>query len=404
MYIIMIVVSNFSLLMRGLSLPYRINGFDLRCIRTQMRFTATLGTQYHFNHCSRKCVIHDYAPCINTVKRPDHPKANNIMCNQHHTPLEGNMFFKDKGKNEEASRKRRVKMYMLLGLSLLSSKEEGKEEKESELITMIKRGILALKNGELNKAEQLLHIALKTAQEGQNRLAITYIFDLLANLAYQREEYSKAENLFKEVLQRMLADGMPEDDNAVVEISLKLASVYASRKDYEKAVEGFHFCIGTQEAKIKKFGEKDLDEDTLLLWAMSMDWYARFLLSIQKYEMAKIHFIKAYEMSERVNGPGHSQTAVLLNDIGSVCSLQKNYAEAVEYLEKAIDAARISQSADIASFYVNLGAIYLQQEMLSNAERYCKEGLALARKMKNEEAVDEANSCLAEINNIKKKK
>lgn len=196
---------------------------------------------------------------------------------------------------------------------------------------------------------------------------------------------------------------MPEDDNAVVEISLKLASVYASRKDYEKAVEGFHFCIGTQEAKIKKVGEKNLDEDTLLLWAMSMDWYARFLLSIQKYDMAKIHFIKAYEMSERVNGPGHSQTAVLLNDIGSVCSLQKNYAEAVEYLEKAIDAARISQSPDIASFYVNLGAIYLQQELLSNAERCCKEGLLLARKMKNEEAVDEANSCLTEINNLKKK-
>lgn len=60
-------------------------------------------------------------------------------------------------------------------------------------------------NGELNKAEQLLHIALKTAQETQNELAITYIFDLLANLAYQREEYSKAEKLFKEVLQRMFS-------------------------------------------------------------------------------------------------------------------------------------------------------------------------------------------------------
>lgn len=400
----MIVVSNFSLLMRGLSLPYRIKRYNLRHISTQMCFKASLGAQNQFKYCCRKGVIHDYTACINTIKGPDHPKTNNITCNQCHTSLEGNMFFKDKGKNEEARKKRIWKMHMLLGLSLFSSKEEGKEEKESELIIMIKRGILALKNGELNKAEQLLHVALKTAQEGQNRLAVTYIFDLLANLAYQREEYTKAENLFKEVLQRMLADGMPEDDNAVVEISLKLASVYASRKDYEKAVEGFHFCIGTQETKIKKIGEKNLDEDTLLLWAMSMDWYARFLLSIQKYEMAKIHFIKAYEMSERVNGPGHSQTAVLLNDIGSVCSLQKNYAEAVEYLEKAIDAARISQSADIASFYVNLGAIYLQQEILSNAERYCKEGLLLARKMKNEEAVDEANSCLVEINNIRKKK
>ena len=51
----------------------------------------------------------------------------------------------------------------------------------------------------------MLHVALKTAQEAQNGQAVTYIFDLLANLAYQREEYSKAEKLFKDVLKRMFA-------------------------------------------------------------------------------------------------------------------------------------------------------------------------------------------------------
>lgn len=282
--------------------------------------------------------------------------------------------------------------------------EEEEEKRESQLITMIKLGILALQRGQLNKAEQLLHVALKAAQEAQNTQAVTYIFDLLANLAYQREEYTKAEKLFKDVLQRMFSDGMPEDDNAVVEISLKLASVYASRGDYEKAVEGFHFCLGTQEEKIKKHGENNVDEDTLLLWSMSMDWYARFLLNLQKYDLAKKHFIKAYEMSERVQGLGHPQTAVLLNDIGSVCSLQKNYTEAISYLEKAIDAARESQSQDIGSFYVNLGAVYLQQGMLLEAERFCKEGLLLARKMKNNEAVDEAKNCLQEIYLIKGEK
>lgn len=141
----MIVVSNFSLLMRGLSLPYRIKRYNLRHISTQMCFKATLGAQNQFKYCCRKGVIHDYTACINTIKGPDHPKTNNITCNQCHTSLEGNMFFKDKGKNEEARKKRIWKMHMLLGLSLFSSKEEGKEEKESELIIMIKRGILALK-------------------------------------------------------------------------------------------------------------------------------------------------------------------------------------------------------------------------------------------------------------------
>ncbi|KAK4294335.1 hypothetical protein Pmani_033035 [Petrolisthes manimaculis] len=291
----------------------------------------------------------------------------------------------------------------LLALSIFGIKSEGETTKaESELVIMIKRGILALKNEELNKAEQLLHVALRTAQESSNEQAVTYIFDLLANLAYKREEYSKAEKLFKDVLRRLLSGGMATDDNAVVEISLKLASVYASMQDYEKAVQGFHFCIGTQEEKIQKHGEKNVDEDTLLLWAMSMDWYARFLLNIHKYDLAKQHFIKAYEMSARVNGPEHEQTAVLLNDIGSVCSLQKSYAEAVQYFEKAIEAAKKSESEDIGSFYVNLGTVYMQQSLLLEAERCCQEGLLLSKKLRNQEGKEEAQICLAEIKKMKK--
>lgn len=194
--------------------------------------------------------------------------------------------------------------------------------------------------------------------------------------------------------------GMAEDDNAVVEISLKLASVYASEGDFEKAVQGFQFCIATQEEKISKHGEANLDEDTLLLWAMSMDWYARFLLNLHKFELAKQHFLKAYEMSVRVNGPSHSQTAVLLNDIGSVCSLQKNYTEAVDYLEKAIAAAREAESPEIGSFYVNLGTVYLQQGLLGEARRCCQEGLVLSRKLKNKDAVEEAEICLTEIEKV----
>lgn len=64
---------------------------------------------------------------------------------------------------------------------------------------------MSLQGGELNKAEQLLHVALKMAQETKNEQAVTYIFDLLANLAYQREEYPKAQRLFKDVLQRLLS-------------------------------------------------------------------------------------------------------------------------------------------------------------------------------------------------------
>lgn len=307
------------------------------------------------------------------------------------------------------SRKRRNGMLnvpsALLALSFFGVKtEEEKEEKESDLINMMKYGILAIRKGELSKAEQLLHVALKTAQEGQNTQAVTYIYDLLANVAFQRDEYKKAENLFKHVMQRLISGGMSEDDNALVEISLKLASVYASMGDYEKAVSGFHFCIGTQEDKIKKLGEQNLDEDTLLLWAMSMDWFARFLININKLSEAKKHFIRAHEVCERVNGPTHEQTGVLLNDIGSVLFLEGNHDEAIEYFHKAIEVARASGSTEIGSFYVNLASVYLQKNNLEEAERCCREALYLSEKFKNNDSLQEAQNCMTEILNVKKEK
>lgn len=91
----------------------------------------------------------------------------------------------------------------------------------------------------------MLHIALKTAQEGQNRLAVTYIFDLLANLAYQREEYTKAENLFKEVLQRMLAGNYNGFDMLVMSSDewLRVANCCATKGSNEENLHNnlFHF-------------------------------------------------------------------------------------------------------------------------------------------------------------------
>lgn len=88
-----------------------------------------------------------------------------------------------------------------------------------------------LQKGEFKKAEQMLHIALKLAQEQQNYDGVTYIYDLLANLAYEQGEYGKAEKLFLSVMQRLLSVGVPKTDNKVIHISLKLSNIYKIQKD-----------------------------------------------------------------------------------------------------------------------------------------------------------------------------
>ena len=61
----------------------------------------------------------------------------------------------------------------------------------------------------------------------------------------------KAENLYKTVIQRVINKGINEDDNSIIEMSLKLAKIYGKWRDHEKAKAGFDFCIKAQETKMK---------------------------------------------------------------------------------------------------------------------------------------------------------
>ena len=64
--------------------------------------------------------------------------------------------------------------------------------------------------GDLVKADKMLHIALKQAQDIGHEEAVTHIFVLMANLAKDRELFGQAERLFTTVLQRLLSAGEPQ--------------------------------------------------------------------------------------------------------------------------------------------------------------------------------------------------
>lgn len=101
-----------------------------------------------------------------------------------------------------------------IALSILTwlgfTKED--EKKESELIMTLKRAVLCTQREQYEKAEQMLHLALRIAQQQQNRQGILYCYDLMANLAFETVELGKAEKLFVAVLQMLLSQGTPEDD------------------------------------------------------------------------------------------------------------------------------------------------------------------------------------------------
>ncbi|XP_055948964.1 tetratricopeptide repeat protein 19, mitochondrial-like [Argiope bruennichi] len=305
--------------------------------------------------------------------------------------------------SENRSFSSKHKNFMLAGiLTWLGLKKEAEEE--DPMISVMKLGILNLQKKEYDTAENILHLALKLAQERQDMQAQRYIFDVLANVAFEKGDYPKAEKLFIQVTKELLASGTPFDDNAIVEISLKLASIYSHREEREKAEKGFQFCINTQQNKLDAMNLNnvndlsDHEKDTVLLWAMCVDWYARYLLASGMLKEAKENFQKALDISERINGISHPQTLVLLNDIGSVHSLLNEYDLAVENFKKAIKRSNESESPDLPAFYCNLGATYLQCGNIEKGEEACKTALKLARKMNHAVAEEDAAECLKELN------
>ncbi|KAM7305546.1 tetratricopeptide repeat protein 19, mitochondrial [Ixodes scapularis] len=281
----------------------------------------------------------------------------------------------------------------------------GDSKEEDTLIVTIKMGILNLQQQDYKKAESILHVALKMAQERMDPQAETYIFDILANVAYEKGEYLKAEKLFVDVMQRAISSGTPRDDNSIVEMSLKLAQIYSQTNDIEKAEQGFQFCIDTQQKKLEGIDYADsavklteAETNNLVLWAMSMEGYGRYLLEQTRFQKARECFEQALKVSEKVNGPSHEVTLALLNDIGAVATLLQDYNTAIALLRETIARAQSVQSPELAAFYCNLGGVFMEQgQDLEEAKRACTKASKLAKSTNHREAAARSQECLEEL-------
>nr|XP_055161341.1 tetratricopeptide repeat protein 19, mitochondrial isoform X2 [Nyctereutes procyonoides] len=246
--------------------------------------------------------------------------------------------------------------------------EGAADEAEAEIIQLLKRAKLSIMKDEPEEAELILHDALRLAYQSDNRKAITYTYDLMANLAFIRGQLENAEKLFKATMSYLLGGGMQQEDNAIIEISLKLASIYAAQNRQEFALAGYEFCISTLEEKIER--EKELAEDILsveekasthLLLGMCLDTYARYLLFSKQPSQAQRMYEKALRISEEMLGERHPQTIVLMSDLATTLDAQGRFDEACVYVQKASDLARQIEHPELHMLLSNLAAILMHR-------------------------------------------
>ncbi|NXT27675.1 TTC19 protein, partial [Syrrhaptes paradoxus] len=273
---------------------------------------------------------------------------------------------------------------------------DAEEDGEDAIILLLKRAKLSVMKGELREADEILHQAL--------RLVEIFCFKCHHPTISSSKFSFQAEKLYKASMSYLLAGDTKEDDNAILEMSLKLASIYAAQKQHKLALAGYEFCILTLEEKIAK--QKDLPEDVLsaeekantrLLLGMSLDSYARYLQNINQLPVAQKMYEKALQISNDVQGETHPQTVVLMNDLATVLDAQGYYDEAYTYVKKAAEVAKETQHPEEHMVLNNLAAILMHKEDFLQAKQVYKEALKQAQEKGDVASVQHIQEELAEL-------
>ncbi|XP_067834023.1 tetratricopeptide repeat protein 19, mitochondrial [Heptranchias perlo] len=292
----------------------------------------------------------------------------------------------------------------LAATRLFEHDEKERQKTEDRIILLIKQAKLSAMKGNLEDADRMLHQALHLAQQSHNNQAITYTYIQMANLAFLRGDLLNAEKLFKAAMSSLLGSGMQQDDNAVIEMSLKLCSIYASTEQHHLAIEGYKWCIETLEEKVQRqqaVPEESLSaeqkDNTRLLLGMSLDSCARYMMGRKQLELAESLYEKALAISRQVQGESHPQTVVLMNDLATVLDMKGHHDQAYEYVTRASKLARETGHPDQYVILSNLAGILMHRGNYSEAKQVYEEALKQAESKADKAVIERIREGMEEL-------
>eukprot|EP00062_Callorhinchus_milii_P024822 gi/632985143/ref/XP_007909512.1/ PREDICTED: tetratricopeptide repeat protein 19, mitochondrial isoform X1 [Callorhinchus milii] len=275
------------------------------------------------------------------------------------------------------------------------------ENPEDRIVFLIKKAKLSTMKGDVAEADLFLHQALHLAQEAHNTQAISYIYIQMANLSYIRGNLQNAEKLFKAAMTSLVGSGSQLDDNALVEMSLKLASIYATQKQHELATQGYRWCIDTLEEKLHKQASEPLPAevvvDTQLLLGLCLDSFARYLIDKQQLKLAQSMYERALAISQAVQGERHPQTVLLMNDLAAVLDMTGQQELAFQCVSTALQLARETEHPHEHILLNNLAGILLHRGDYTGAKRVYGQALRQAEEKQDKEAIQHIHEGLAEL-------
>jgi tetratricopeptide (TPR) repeat protein len=252
-----------------------------------------------------------------------------------------------------SSKKTQIKGAQAAGLFALLQQAKGSND-EPPIVSDVKRGLLAQSRLEYQKAEQFFHNAIKLYDEqdpkDKNEIHRINIYLYLANLYYEKKEFKKSFRLYQECMRELISNhSFENNDEAIVEISLKMSNVFAVIDDEHDAKIGYEFCVQSIISRIKQY-ELKLDPtsdntaineklfNAKMLFIVVLQTYGRYLCTLKEFKHAVDLLEQAKILAEQIlTDKKNDQVGVLHNDLALAYYGLNDFENAIGLLRTGIE-------------------------------------------------------------------
>jgi tetratricopeptide (TPR) repeat protein len=222
----------------------------------------------------------------------------------------------------------------------------------------------------IKNLEELLAEYRSLPQEKRDLEAEYHLKDRLADIYDKTANYSKAEQLLKEVLEDIGQD----NDNRLSQQLNNLALVYDEQGKYAEAIELYKQAMEIDEKTIGKEHPN---------YAVRLNNLANVYRSQGKYDEAIELFKQAMEIDEKTIGKEHSDYATDLSNLAHVYQSQGKYDEAIELYKQAMEIDEKTIGKEHPNYAVrlnNLAGVYRSQGKYDEAIELYKQVLEIGEK------------------------
>jgi tetratricopeptide (TPR) repeat protein len=208
-------------------------------------------------------------------------------------------------------------------------------------------GLVLLRLGQSEKAEEVYQILLKQETEESEKAAI---YNQIGWANDELGKYKEAITFYEKSLE--IKKTLPSNHPNLASSYNNIGAVYDKMGEYSKALSYYEKALELQQQSLPP-NHPDL--------AMSYNNIGAVYNKMGEYSKALSSYEKALELQQQSLPPNHPDLAKSYNNIGTVYYNMGEYSKPLSYYEKALEIRLQSlppNHPDLVSSYHNIGAVY----------------------------------------------